>query len=312
MTAAAPLTITAIVAMHNEETFIRRCLTSLAAVADEILVAHDGPCRDRSVSIAREFTPHVCVHEWRGAPETHLIRLLRRAAHNWVVRLDCDETFSPELLAALRAIKASGGGQLGERAPGGEDVTHYKAIWRAVYTERDESPARRHEVPDRTVLFRRDCTRWIGIAHSPARISGAGRALHECIYHYAPHQQYGLRDLLSKKMLPFSKVDAAIRVKHPIEVIGYDGSTLDHMLRPLDRWRAERPLLVGGPLAALAGIGALRRAFAAGSVIELVRNLRWPVAHGIYQLMLAWEIHRLRSRGFSPRLASGPTRAQLR
>ena len=109
MTAAAPLTITAIVAVHNEETFIRQCLTSLAAVADEILVAHDGLCRDRSVEIARRFTPHVWIHEWRGAPETHLIRLLRRAAHDWVVRLDCDETFSPELLAALRVIKAVGG-----------------------------------------------------------------------------------------------------------------------------------------------------------------------------------------------------------
>ena len=298
MTAAAPLTITAIVAVHNEEAFIRRCLTSLAGVADEILVAHDGPCRDRSVEIAREFTPHVCVHEWRGAPETHLIRLLRRAAHNWIVRLDCDETLSPELLAALRAIKASSGGQ---------GVTHYKAIWRAVYTKRDESPARRHEIPNRTILFRRDCTRWIGIAHSPARVSGAGRALHECVYHYAPHQQYGLMDLLSKKMLPFSKVDAAIRVKHPIDVIGYDGKTLDQVLRPLDRWWAERPLLVGCPLAVLTSIRALRRAFAARSVIELARNLRWPVAHGTYQLMLAWEIHRLRSRGLSPRLASGPT-----
>lgn len=298
MRAAAPLAITAIVAVHDEEALIRQCLASLAAVADEILVAHDGPCRDRSVEIAREFTPHVWVHEWRGAPETHLIRLLRRAAHDWVVRLDCDETFSPELLAALRAIKARGGDQ---------GVTHYKAIWRAVYAARDQSPPRRHEIPNRTVLFRRSCTRWIGIAHSPARISGADRALWSCIYHYAPHQQYGLVDLLSKKMLPFSKVDAAIRVKHPIDVIGYDTNTLDQILRPLDRWRAERPLLVGGPLAALAGIAALRRAFRAGSALELVRNLRWPVAHGAYQLMLAWEIHRLRSRGFSPRLASGPT-----
>ena len=298
MTAAAPLTITAIVAVHNEETFIRQCLTSLAAVADEILVAHDGLCRDRSVEIARRFTPHVWIHEWRGAPETHLIRLLRRAAHDWVVRLDCDETFSPELLAALRVIKAVGGDK---------GVTHYKAIWRAVYVEQDESPARRHEIPNRPVLFRRDCTRWIGIAHSPARISGGGRELRECIYHYAPHQHFGLVSLLSKKMLPFSKVDAAIRVKHPIDVIGYDGKTLDQVLRPLDRWRAERPLLVGGPLAVLAGIGALRRAFTAGSVIELVRNLRWPVAHGTYQLMLAWEIHQLRSRGFSPHLTSGST-----
>jgi len=46
--------------------------------ADEILVAHDGPCADRSVELARKFTPHVFVHEFRGAPETNLIRLIRK------------------------------------------------------------------------------------------------------------------------------------------------------------------------------------------------------------------------------------------
>jgi glycosyltransferase involved in cell wall biosynthesis len=56
MTGRTPLAITAVVAVHNEEAFVRPCLASLAALADEILVAHDGPCRDRSVEIAREFT----------------------------------------------------------------------------------------------------------------------------------------------------------------------------------------------------------------------------------------------------------------
>lgn len=294
---SAPLAITAIVAVHNEESFVRPCLASLSAVADEILVAHDGPCRDGSVDAAREFTPHVWVHEWRGAPETHLIRLLRRAPTDWILRLDCDETFSPALRDVLRALKARGGDP---------DVTHYKAIWRAVYTAEDESPPRSHEIPNRTVLFRRSCTRWIGIAHSQARISGAARGLRECVYHCAPHQQYGLRELVSRKLAPFAKADAAIRLQHPIEVIGYEGRTIDEVLRPLDRWRAARPLLTGAPLAALVALKELRKSFVAGSPLELGRNLRWPVANGAYELMLAWQMHRLRRRGFSPRLASEP------
>jgi hypothetical protein len=297
MTERAPLAITAVLAVHNEEGFVRQCLTSLAGVADEILVAHDGPCRDRSLEIAREFTPHVWVHEWRGAPETHLIRMLRRASHDWIVRLDCDETFSPGLLAALRTIKARGGDPL---------ITHYKAIWRAVYTARDESPARRRDVPDRTVLFRKDCTRWVGLAHSIARISGRCGLLRECIYHYAPHQQYGLTDLLSRKLRPFSKADAAIRVKYPVEAIGYDSLPIEQVLRTIDRWRVEWPLVVAVPLALLAGVRELARARHAASPRELARNLQWPTANALYQLMLAWEIHRLRHQGFAPRLASDP------
>ena len=298
MTAPAPLAVSAVLAVHNEERFVRQCLTSLSAVADEILVAHDGPCADRSVDIAREFTPHVWTHEPRGAPETHLIRLLRGATHDWIVRLDCDETFSPGLLAELQAVKARGADP---------DVTHYQAIWRAVYAARDEAPARPHEVANRTVLFRRSCARWIGIPHALPEISGSSRSIRECVYHYAPHQHYRLRDLLAKKMQPFAKVDAAIRVKYPIDVFGYDGRPLEDVLRPLDRWRAERPLLAAVPLALRAGLGALGRVGAAGSITELVRNLRWPVAHGAYQLMLAWELHRLRGEGFAPRLASEAT-----
>jgi glycosyltransferase involved in cell wall biosynthesis len=298
MTRGTPLAITAVVAVHNEEAFVRPCLASLAAVADEILVAHDGPCRDRSVEIAREFTPHVWVHEWRGAPETHLIRLLRRASHDWIVRLDCDETLSPGLRAALRSIKASGGDP---------DVTHYKAIWRAVYDGRDESPARPSEAPDRTVLFRRSCTRWVGIAHAIATMSGPHAALRECIYHYAPHQQYGFVDLLARKLRPFSKADAAIRVRYPIEAIGYDRWSLDEVLRTVDRWRAERPLVSAAPLAAVAGLRTLPLVFRAASPREFARNLRWPAANALYQLMLAWEIHQLRHQGFAPQLASDPT-----
>ena len=298
MTAAAPLGITAIVAVHNEESFVRPCLTSLAEVADEILVAHDGPCRDRSVEIAREFTSHVWVHEWRGAPETHLVRLLRRASHDWIVRLDCDEALSPALITALRGIKAGGGDP---------DVTHYRAIWRAVYTKEDERPPRAREAPHRTVLFRRSCTRWVGIPHAHAAIAGQAAPVRECIYHYAPHQHHSFVELLSRKLLPFAKADAAIRVRYPIEVIGYDGQSIDQVLRLVDRWRAARPLVVAGPLAVLTGARELAAACRAASPRELVRNLRWPAAHALYQLMLAWEIHQLRHQGFAPQLASRST-----
>ena len=290
----APLGITAILVAHNEEHLIRQCLTSLACVADEILVAHDGPCSDRTVDIAREFTPHVWIHDVRGAPETHLVRLLRRATHDWVVRLDCDETFSPALAAALRAIKARGGDG---------EVTHYQAVWRAVYAPRDESQARWYERADRTTLFRRSCTRWVGIAHSPARIVGPARLLRECVYHYAPHQQYSALELFTRKLRPFSKVDAAIRIRYPIETIGFDGKTLNQILGVRERWRVNWPLFGAAPLAAAATAGGALRALRASSSAELMRNLRWPPMHGMYQLMLAWEIHRLRKQGFSPRLA---------
>jgi hypothetical protein len=172
-----------------------------------------------------------------------------------------------------------------------------------VFKPEDESAARPHERCDRVVLFRKSCTRWIGIPHNPQRISGGTRELDECVYHYAPYQQYGLYELITKKMIPFARVDAALRVKHAIDVIGYDGKTIDEALRPVDRWRNEHPLLVGPPLAALSCARALRDAFRAGTATEMAYNMRWPLAHAAYQLLLAWQIHRLRREGYTPGLA---------
>jgi hypothetical protein len=76
------------------------------------------------------------------------------------------------------------------------------------------------------------------------------------------------------------------------------------VLRPVDRWRSERPMTVGPPLAALSFARAVRNGFHAGTATEFAHNMRWPLAHGIYQLLLAWEIRRLRREGFAPRLAS--------
>ena len=296
MTARGPLQISAVLVVHNEESFVGHCLESLAAVADEVLVAHDGPCSDRSLEIARQYTPHVFVHEFRGAPETHVIQLIRKANHDWILRLDCDETLSPGLIQRLREIKSNA--HLDEDMAQGlasgqslENVTHYDVIWRAIYTKADESPARALEIPNRTVLFQRSAATWVGIPHNLPHFAGAARAIRECIYHYAPHQHYGLYKLLTKKLYPFSKNDASIRIKFPIEALGADS------VRPVDRWRNSHPLLVAGPLAAYQFARALLTWFRSAHGEESVRNLRWPIAHGAYQLFLAYHIYRLRRHG---------------
>lgn len=86
--------ISACVIVFNEEVKIRRCLQSLAW-CDEIIVL-DSYSTDRTVEIAREFTPHVYQHVWLGyVGQRNLIR--ERAEHPWILYLDSDEEVSPGL-----------------------------------------------------------------------------------------------------------------------------------------------------------------------------------------------------------------------
>ncbi|MGA1192807.1 MAG: glycosyltransferase family 2 protein [Kiritimatiellia bacterium] len=86
--------ISACVIVFNEERKIRRCLQSVTW-CDEIIVM-DSFSTDRTVEIAREFTPHVYQNIWLGyVGQRNLIR--EKATHDWILYLDSDEEVSAGL-----------------------------------------------------------------------------------------------------------------------------------------------------------------------------------------------------------------------
>lgn len=86
--------ISACVITYNEEQNIARCLESLS-FADDIIVV-DSQSTDRTVEIARKFTPNVISHQWMGfGPQKNLAFL--KAGGDWIISIDADEQISPSL-----------------------------------------------------------------------------------------------------------------------------------------------------------------------------------------------------------------------
>jgi glycosyltransferase involved in cell wall biosynthesis len=77
-----------------EENNIRECLESVRW-ADEIIVVNNFT-DDRTVAIAREYTPHVYLRKWEGFASQKQYAL-EQATNEWVFSLDADERVSPEL-----------------------------------------------------------------------------------------------------------------------------------------------------------------------------------------------------------------------
>ena len=93
--------VSAIVITLNEERNIARCLSSLGTV-DEIVVV-DACSTDRTVEIARQFTPNVHVRPWPGyVPQKAYA--VEQARNEWVLWVDADEELSPELVSELAAL----------------------------------------------------------------------------------------------------------------------------------------------------------------------------------------------------------------
>jgi glycosyltransferase involved in cell wall biosynthesis len=86
--------VSVIVITKNEERNIAACLQSVAW-ADEIIVV-DAESTDRTVELAKGFTPQVIVRPWEGysAAKTFAVSL---STHEWVLWLDADERVTAEL-----------------------------------------------------------------------------------------------------------------------------------------------------------------------------------------------------------------------
>lgn len=102
--------LSVIVITKNEARNIRRCLRSVANLADEIIVLDSGSS-DATVAICKEFTSQVIVTDWPGyGPQKN--RALALAQGDWVLSLDADEwvraPLQNEILQAVQQNKFAG------------------------------------------------------------------------------------------------------------------------------------------------------------------------------------------------------------
>ncbi|MDD5227253.1 MAG: glycosyltransferase family 2 protein [Methylococcales bacterium] len=92
------MTLSVIIITKNEATHIAQCLESIKW-ADEIIVLDSGSV-DETISICRQFTPHVFETDWQGFG-VQKQRALNKATGDWVLSIDADEIITPELRAEI-------------------------------------------------------------------------------------------------------------------------------------------------------------------------------------------------------------------
>lgn len=94
------MTLSVTVIVKNEEDRIADCLSSVAAIADEIIILDSGS-DDRTVEICKRFTDKVFVTDWPGFGKQKQ-RALEKATGDWVLAIDADERLTPELADEIK------------------------------------------------------------------------------------------------------------------------------------------------------------------------------------------------------------------
>lgn len=95
------ITLSIVLATHNEEANLDHCLESVRQLADEIIVV-DGESSDKTVEIAKKYgakiisTPNLPTHfhEMKN-------KGIKAATKDWILQLDADEVITPELIQEI-------------------------------------------------------------------------------------------------------------------------------------------------------------------------------------------------------------------
>jgi hypothetical protein len=162
--------LTAILISYNEEHDLPRALSSLAEIADEIILVDSGST-DRTCEIARTFGARVYPRKLDSfAEQKNYAASL--SLNDWILSIDCDQELSPELRSSMLAWK--------REAPekNGYEIlllTNYLGGWI------------RHSgwYPEfRVLLFRRDTSKFVSALHERVLVEGPIGRLNGHLFHY--------------------------------------------------------------------------------------------------------------------------------
>lgn len=87
---------------RNEEKNIARCIGSVKAIADEIVVV-DSESSDKTADICREMGCRVIIREFAGYGAQKQFAV-DQASNDWILSLDADEEVSPALAGNIRNL----------------------------------------------------------------------------------------------------------------------------------------------------------------------------------------------------------------
>jgi len=164
--------LSVIIITYNEQDNIRGCLESVKW-SDEIVIV-DAFSSDRTVEIAREFTPKVFQSKWTNFSQQKNLAL-GKASNEWLLNIDADERVTPELneeiLATINSRSQSYNGYYIARR------NHYLGKWI------------RHcgWYPDYKLrLFRREKGKFNErMVHESVLVEGKKGHLKSCLNHYS-------------------------------------------------------------------------------------------------------------------------------
>lgn len=202
--------ISACLVIHNEDALLRRCLESITSVVDEIILVHDGECRDDSLRIAKEYHATIFQQPFVGEAEHHRPFSYEQAMGEWILQIDADEYLpenAKETITDLLHQSPADGYHFSWPYPDGKGGYIQHGPFSRTY---------------KACLFRKDRMFMIGISHEYPRTFGTVKQTDDIqLFHQPLYDNYSM-SVVRKKWKPWAKLQAK-QIRH-IEEASYFGT----------------------------------------------------------------------------------------
>lgn len=251
--------ISACLVVYNEEKLIRRCLESIKDVVDEIIIIHDGPCKDKTLDICKEYTDKVYVGKRRGIAEPHRPETFRKASSEWILWIDADEFLSEGLKKNIRKLVQDG------------SVDGYKLVWGLHF---GKVPFRSKAIltPNRLALFRKSKVYMKGMPAEVPKVRGKIAKSYYRIEHIPDYNSYSFETYF-KKHIPWARIVARSRIKEG---------------------EADKPALYYFFLAFISPIFYFLELFLKGSFLDGWKGIQMPIVNALFYFAINWNIFKMK------------------
>jgi len=99
-------TLSVTLLVRNDETNTKKCLDSVKSLADEIIVAVDDKTTDRTLEVAKKYTPQAFLVPHHDNFHINKQRANEKATSDWVLQLDADEIVTRQLKKEIKDLLA--------------------------------------------------------------------------------------------------------------------------------------------------------------------------------------------------------------
>lgn len=264
--------ISACLVVYNEEKIIEGCLKSIKGVVDEIIIVHDGPCKDKTLDIARKYTNKIFVRPHVGMMEAHLVFAYNQVRNEWILRIDADE-FLPE--KTRQVIK---------RLVNRNDIDGYEFLWRLwdgkMYITKDW--------PYKLCLFRKNKISYLGFPHTTEEVNGKILRVNYELGHRPKYNNY-LLSTFKAKWLKWAKVQAEYTLKDFKDLTKFDYKKQGFKLSI--RLKRKFPEILMVPLIILT---FFKTFFIDRFYKAKMKGLKYSIMNALYQGAICYHIHKLR------------------